>query len=174
LRVESRRCTPSDDCEPLDCGCVNPEESLWISVADASGRRVARMHLWAAYNRVQIVPVDLVDGPGDELVIFRIPNHSSPPMGWDLKIWKIGATKPIVLGGLERVAELLNSTPIGWGRWRTFLAVDAAEAKPRTIRLNTEFAATGCCRVHPSGRQQVAQLRRSEKLRFDVGRRRYR
>lgn len=39
------------------------------------------MHLWAAYGMFDIVPVNLVDGPGDELVIVRVPLHESPPIG---------------------------------------------------------------------------------------------
>jgi hypothetical protein len=32
------------------------------------------------------VPVDLVDGPGEELIVVRIPAHSSPRADLDLKI----------------------------------------------------------------------------------------
>jgi hypothetical protein len=44
-----------------------------------------------AYGKFQIVPVDLVDGVGDELVVVRVPNHSSPPIRCDMKIWKLSA-----------------------------------------------------------------------------------
>src|SRR6185503_3067040 len=104
-------------------------------VTDGRGGLVARMHLWAAYGKFQIVPIDLVDGPGDELLIVRVPAHASPPVGYDLKIWKIGQTKPVELGGSERVANLLITFPIGCARWRTFLSIDSTEAKPRSIAL---------------------------------------
>jgi len=68
----------------------------------------------------------------------------------------------------------LDSTSIGCARWRTYLSVNPAEAKPRTIGLKTEFAADGCCKIHPTGFDQVAELRRRETLRFDPGRRTYR
>ncbi len=60
LRVESRACAPSEDCTPYDCGCpLERADSYWIEVADGRGRAVSRMHLWAAYGRFQIVPIDL-------------------------------------------------------------------------------------------------------------------
>jgi hypothetical protein len=83
LRTESRECVPGDDCEPYDCGCTGGAvESVWIEVRNLADQLVTRMHLWASYGDYQIVPVDLVDGPGDELMIFRIPNHASPPIGF--------------------------------------------------------------------------------------------
>ena len=173
LRVESRACAPSEDCEPFDCGCpLEREDSYWIDVADGRGRAVARMHLWAAYGKFQIVPVDLIDGPGDELLIVRVPAHSSPPAGYDLKIWKIGRTKPVEIGASERVAKLLDSNPIGCARWRTLLSIDPAEAKPRAIALRTEFGSTPCCRIETE-EANLAGMRRGQVLRFDSGRGKY-
>ena len=98
---------------PFDCGCpLEREDSYWIEVADGRGRAVARMHLWAAYGKFQIVRSISIDGPGDELLIVRVPAHSSPPAGYDLKIWKIGETKPVELGGSERVANPLITYPL--------------------------------------------------------------
>jgi len=173
LRVESRPCGPSDDCAPFDCGCPLERDSYWIAVSDARGRSVARLHLWAAYGKFQIVPVDLIDGVGDELLIVRVPNHSSPPIGYDLKIWKLGPAKPIELGGSERVANLLGTRPIGCARWRTFLSIDRTEAKPRSITLRTDFGSTPCCRIAAEEADLVAGLRRSHVLRFDAERGKY-
>ena len=173
LRVEMRACAPSEDCEPFDCGCpLEREDSYWIDVVDGRGRAVARMHLWAAYGKFQIVPIDLIDGPGDELLIVRVPGHSAPPAGYDLKIWKIGRTKPVEIGGSERVAKLFDSNPIGCARWRTFLSIDPAEAKPRSIALRTEFGSTPCCRIETE-EPNLAGMRRGQVLRFDSGRGKY-
>ena len=173
LRVEMRACAPSEDCEPFDCGCpLEREDSYWIDVADGRGRAVARMHLWAAYGIFQIVPIDLIDGPGDELLIVRVPAHSSPPAGYDLKIWKIGRTKPVEIGGSERVAKLFGSNPIGCARWRTLLSIDRTEAKPRSIALRTRFGSTPCCRIETE-EPNLAGMRRGQVLRFDAARGKY-
>ncbi len=172
LRIESRPCRPADDCEPDDCGCPLERESYWIEVLNARGVVVARMHLWAAYGIFQIIPVDLIDGPGDELMIVRVPAHSSPPIGYDLKIWKIGQTKPTVLGGQDRVAKLLGSYPIGCARWRTLLSV-ATGAKPRPITLRTEFGAAPCCRIVDEEAALIRNLRQGQVLRFDADQGKY-
>ena len=163
-----RACAPSEDCEPFDCGCpLEREDSYWIEGADERGRVVARMHLWAGYGKFQIVPIDLIDGPGDELLIVRVPAHSSPPAGYDLKIWKIGRTKPVEIGGSERVAKLFVSNPIGCARWRTFLSIDPTAAKPRSIALRTGFGSTPCCRIETE-EPNLAGMRRGQVLRFDA------
>jgi hypothetical protein len=167
LRVESRPCGPLEDCAPYDCGCPLDRDSYWIVVADARGRDVARMHLWAAYGKFQIVPIDLVDGVGDELVVVRVPNHASPPIGYDMKIWKPGVAKPIEIGGIERVANLLGTKPIGCARWRTFMSIDRSAAKPRSIALRTDFGATACCGIAPEEADSIADMRRAHRLRFD-------
>src|SRR5688572_11005812 len=72
-------------------------EPYRVEVTDRQGKVLARMPLWATYGRFDIVPADLVDGPGDELIIITIPTRSSPPAGYDINIWKIGETKPVEL-----------------------------------------------------------------------------
>ena len=56
------------------------------------------------WDGFDLVPIDLVDGSGDELVIVRIPGHASPPLGIELRIWKLGATFPVDLVEPLRVA----------------------------------------------------------------------
>ena len=70
LRVESEKCNGPSDCA---------SEGFTIAVDDANGRSVARFPFWAAYRNFDVVPVDLIDGIGDELVIIRRPAHSAPP-----------------------------------------------------------------------------------------------
>ena len=130
LRTEARECLESEDCSPYDCGCTGGElESVWVIVEDARHRTVARMHLWASYADYQIVPVDLIDGPGDELLIFRIPNHASPPIGFDVKIWKVGRRKAVELGSPERVAAHMPTYPFSCALYRTFFTVDMASGQ---------------------------------------------
>ena len=176
LRVESRPCVPGDDCEPVDCGCPLDYESYWVEVVDARGERAARMHLWAAYGVFDVVPVDLVGGPGDELIIVRIPAHASPPVGHDLKIWQLGRTKPVDLLEPVPVAGLFDTQPIGCAQWRMRLVVDLASAKPRAVSLRSEFAArprpggTTICRLIDDAVARHASLQRGHVLRFERGR----
>ena len=184
LRVDSRPCGASDNCEPFDCGCPLDDESFWIEVANAAGQRVARLHLWAAYGTFDIVPIDLVDGAGDELVIVRIPAHSAPPIGPDLKIWKPGPTAPIVLAEPLRVAGYLTTAgggAIPCARWRVRLLVDPAAAKPRAIQLQADLAASvdssdpaSICRLDREGTDAATALKRGELLRLQGARYRFR
>jgi hypothetical protein len=177
LRTESRECGPGEDCAPYDCGCIGGEvESVWIEVRNAADHLVSRMHLWASYGDYQIVPVDLIDGPGDELMIFRIPNHASPPIGFDTKIWKIGGTKPMDLHGFEHVAGHLPTFPFSCATWRTFMMVALKKPKPRSIGLMTELSASEDCRCYKESRNEIAQMndiRLKSALRFDVRTRQY-
>jgi hypothetical protein len=194
LRTESRECGPGEDCAPYDCGCTGGAvERVWIEVRNAADALVSRMHLWASYGDYQIVPVDLVDGPGDELMIFRIPNHASPPIGFDMKIWKIGATKPIdlhtqtshiairgakptELEGFEHVAGHLPTLPFSCATWRTFMTVDLTKPKPRSIALMTELSASEDCRCYKESRNEIARvndIRLRSALRFNVRTRQY-
>ncbi|MDD5749131.1 MAG: hypothetical protein PHP64_08870 [Actinomycetota bacterium] len=93
LKVEQRDCRKGEDCSPYDCGCFD-YDSYWIHIKNAAGQEVGKYHLWAAYGGFEIIPVDLVDGPGDELIIIRIPNRGSPSVGRQLLIWKLGGKKP--------------------------------------------------------------------------------
>jgi hypothetical protein len=181
LRVESKPCAAADDCEPFDCGCPLENESYWLEVVDSQAKSVARLHLWAAYGIFDIVPIDLVDGPGDELVIIRVPAHASPPIGHDLKIWKLGPTKPVELTDPLRVAGVFETELIGCARWRTRLFVDLKEAKPRAVVLRSEFAATvtgfdtaAICRLEGQEAHRVAALRRQQVLRVKSGKYRLR
>jgi hypothetical protein len=177
LRTESRECAPGEDCAPYDCGCTGGEvESVWIEVRNAADDLVSRMHLWASYGNYQIVPVDLIDGPGDELMIFRIPNHASPPIGFDMKIWKLGGAKPTALQSFEHVAGHLPTFPFSCATWRTFMTVDLTKAKPRSIGLMTESSASADCRCYKESDNEIAQLndiRLKSALRFDIRIRQY-
>jgi len=148
-------------------------DSYWIMVTGADDRSVARLHLWAAYGKFQIVPVDLVDGPGDELLIVRVPAHSSPPIGYDLKIWKIAPKTPIDLGGRESVANLFVTRPLGCARWRTDVLIDQTEAKPRSVGLRTELGSLPGCSIDPEEAGPIAEMRRGYSLYFDPERGKY-
>src|SRR5205814_1635360 len=134
LRVESEPCGSAGSCLP---------ESFRIDVEDEAGRTVAHLPLSAAYGVFDLVPIDLVDGPGDELVIVRIPGHASPPLGIELRIWKLGATVPVDLVEPLRVAGYLDTIEraVPCVRWQVHLLLDPLAAKPRRISLVGEFAA---------------------------------
>jgi hypothetical protein len=144
---------------------------------------VARLPLSAAYGVFDLVPVDLVDGPGDELVIVQIPTHASPPIGIDLRIWKLGATVSVDLVEPLRVAGYLETIEraVPCARWRVHLLLDPLAAKPRRISLVGEFAAEvdpsqpmWICHLSRRGAKGAAALRRGENLRFSDGRYRLR
>lgn len=179
ITVESTPYDRQRDGDPRDdCGCFE-DDGYWLHVKDARGRPVADLHLWAAYGLFQIVPVDLIDGPGDELLIFRVPAHSSPPAGYDLKIWKIGKTAPIDLGGERRIAACLGTVPVCCARGRNRVYINLSSPKPRSIVLKAEIGALPCCRIvqdgdpaegiHPFGPPGAERT-----LGFDLAARRYR
>ena len=174
LSATQHACGPTENCEPYDCGCISDDDSFWITVADAQGHEVSRIHLWAAYGQFQVVPVDLVGGIGDEFLVFRVPNHSSPPIGYDLKIWKLGAEHPVDLGGDDRVANFFGTMPISCAAWRTLFYVDAKSTKPRAINRRTRFGANAECSISAGeDATMIKQLRRQSAIRFDTRSQRY-
>jgi hypothetical protein len=178
LRVRS---DPSEPCGSATDICL--PEIFWIDIEDEAGRRVAHLRLWAAYGVFDLVPIDLVDGPGDELVIIRIPGHASPPLGIELRIWKLGATVPVDLAEPLRVAGYLDTIEraVPCVRWLVHLLVDPLAAKPRRISLVGEFAVevdpsdpTWSCHLNKQGANGAAALRGGENLSFSDGRYRLR
>ena len=110
-------------------------DSYWLDVTDRNRRIVARVHLWAAYGAVMVAAVDLVDGPGDELVILRSPNRGSPPVGLDLKISTIDPGRPkLLFQSRERVSAHLWPLCAGF---RTTISVDLDTPKPLDLTLRT-------------------------------------
>jgi len=171
VSVVQRRCAEGEDCSPYDCGCTGGNESYWIEVHRRDGGLVARKHLWAAYDRFQIVAVDLIDGIGDELLIARIPAHASPPTGWDLKIWRV-APEMSEVGGMPRLSRSLPSIPFSCAWWIAKLTVESMAPKPRPISVQTEFGRQGCCESVTAG-NLIADLRGRHALRFDADQQRY-
>ena len=166
-----------------DCGCFE-NDSYWIDVINSTGKTSAHLHLWAAYGSFDVVPIDLVDGRGDELIIVRTPQHAAPPHGPDLKIWKLDTGRAVDL--LDRLEEWFDVAgyvgtvqgAIPCARWQTRLVVDLGTARPRSIRLLPGFAAedwpeSGCL-LSDEGAKQVAELRRDRRLRFADGKYRLR
>jgi hypothetical protein len=164
LRIVEGACSPPAECASRDCGCFD-YDSYWVEVSNERGI-VVRMHVWAAYGGIRIAPIDLVDGPGDELLVFRIPGRASPPLGYDLRIWKIGATKPVEIGALERVSRRFGSTPIGCAGWKTRLLIDPEAPKPRPITLQTDIAVERGCEIFEET-DLLTILRKDRVLRFE-------
>jgi len=171
LSVVQRRCAKGEDCSPYDCGCTGSNESYWIEVHRRDGRLVGRKHLWAAYDRFQIVAVDLIEKPGDELLIARIPAHASPPIGWDLKIWRV-APQMTEVGGMTHLSRPLPSVAFSCAWWMARLTVDSTAPKPRTLSVNAEFGRRDCCKL-TAAEKLIADLRRPHTLQFDAVLQRY-
>ena len=162
-----------EECDPDDCGCMLPD-SYWIDAVDSVGHRIAHLHLWAAYGVFDVVPVDLIDGPGDELVIVRTPAHSAPPHPPDLKIWKIKSRRPtnLVAGGeQEWFAGRLDSGDgaIFCTDWRSRLFVNPDAPKPRPISLHVDLAAAPGCQLNPNGGAQLKQINHERVLQYQAG-----
>ncbi len=170
LHVIERECSRGEDCSPYDCGCTARAESYWIEIRRRDGSLLSRKHLWAVYARFQIVAVDLIDGPGDELLVARTPAHASPPIGWDLKIWRIG-TQIAESGSLPHLTYSLPSNSAGCAWWIAMLTVDTNAAKPRDISVRTEFGRVDCCTGVST--QHAASLKLPHALRFDAKRQQY-
>jgi hypothetical protein len=171
LSVVQRQCQKGEDCSPYDCGCIGRNESYWIEIHHRDGRLVGRKHLWAAYDRFQIVAVDLIDGPGDELLIARIHAHASPPTGWDLKIWRV-APQMTEVGGMTHLNQPLPSVTFSCAWWMARLTVDSTTSKPRTLSVNAEFGRQDCCKLI-AAEKLIADLRRPHTLRFNATLQRY-
>jgi hypothetical protein len=169
VRIEPGPCTPADACAPPDCGCF-AIDSYWIQVVDSDGSNVGRTHLWAAYGMFKVIPVDLVDGPGDELLIVRVPARSAPPAGHDLKILKLDGAKFVELVEPHRIARNLTGRPPGCVKWRTRLFIDTERAKPRPIVLRREFAAQAGCLLYDDAKDIVSNAKAEETLRYSRGR----
>jgi hypothetical protein len=180
LRVTTGPCTTLDECGPGECAC-SATDSFWIDVTDSRGRRAAQVHLSAAYGEFDVIPVDLVDGPGDELVIIRLHQRAAPPPGPDLQIWKVGATQPVdliqrkghddlfFLGGRLQTVE----GAIPCAEWRTRLSVNLDAPKPRSIARRAEFAASDWpdagCHLSGEGAREMAAVKRHRLLAFEKG-----
>jgi hypothetical protein len=157
-------------------------ETYWIVVTDSHSRTVSTVEFYAAYGAFDVVPVDLVDGPGDELVVVRIPAHSSPPIGYDLMIWQLEKKRSIVLLTEPiQVAGLIGSvgtSAISCGSWKNPVVIDSAEAKPRSLTLKPEFSVGQAVHGEPACRIQsdpsFATLSRGHTLRFLNGKYRVR
>jgi hypothetical protein len=143
---------------------------------------VTHRHLWAAYGVFDVVPVDLIDGPGDELVIVRIPNRGSPPHAPELQIWNLGsATRADLVEHVDDwFAGRFDTTEgaIPCARWRTRLFVKPNDLKPRPIALHADLAAEDWppsgCHLTKKGASTVAVVRAPRVLSFERGKYRMR
>ncbi len=172
LHVERRPCS-GDECQPNDCGCPAGTDSYFLKVTGPTGKLVAQWHLWAAYGLFQVVPMDLVDGPGDEVVAVRVAQHSSPPTAQDLKIWKISGSTVNDLAPAVDVESLLNTIPIGCARWRDTLSVDLHGVKPRVIELQPSVGVIPECCTIDTTEGDAAGVLKIRHLIYDQTARRY-
>lgn len=173
MKVEQRNCRRGEDCSPYDCGCFN-DDSYWIHVKDAAGKKIGDYHLWAAYGDFEIIPVDLVDGPGDELIIIRNENRGSPPLGRQLLIWKLGGKKPLELMTDKDffIASWFNGCCCS--SWRDTLYVQEA-SKPRDLILKKTIGAELCC-ININGDsvfRDLDSIKWRETLHYSVARGKY-
>ena len=168
LSVTPAPCGQGRECEPADCGCHGVDRFL-LSIVQTNGTEVARTHLWAAYGTFDVVPLDLVDGPGDELMIVRVLGRSAPPNGHDLKILKVAAGRLVDLVEPVRIAGNLSGTPMVCGQWRSRVAVDGQARKPRPLWIRNEVIVPDGCRLDAAGRANTLR-KEHRQLVFTAGR----
>lgn len=138
LTAQQKACKPGEACSPFDCGCFEVD-SYWIHVKDAGGRKVANLQFWAPYGLFQILPVDLVDGPGQELLIFTLFQRGSGVRDEVMQIWKLGK-KPVPLADLIHVSGTYSyCVP-----WRDKVYVSTS-MKPCKLIIRRDVAADPCC-----------------------------
>jgi hypothetical protein len=166
LHIESGPCVLPDSCGLVD---GFPDESYWLITTDLSHRALSRLHFWAAYGVVEMVPADLIDGPGDELLVIRTPAHASPSAGFFLEIWKLGAARPVELSDRIDVGTWISGL---WMNWRANLLIDLTKPKPRSIEIRPEFGIYPCHLITSDERAQV-RLRQVRALIFNPETRRY-
>jgi len=160
--------------EPRPCGtaktCKYPDsDHYWIKSVDAKGREIAHIVLEAAYATFEVVPVDLVGGPGDELMIFYNRGHSSPPTGYDLQIWSAGRAGARRISNIERASHSLNTLPFACAFQRRLFTVDRADVKPRPITIRPMIGADPMCTLPLEGQTETEEMRRSSVLEFHNG-----
>jgi hypothetical protein len=173
LSVAAGPCGPNDACTGPrdDCGCFE-NDSYWIRIADRSGRQIKRLHFWAAYGAFQIVPVDIVDGPGDELLIFRMHARGAPKIGYDIKIWAIDQATPRQLANGEHVAAWLpirkTTFAVPCVQWKMTFSVNPAMTKPRPLEIRIEVGAMAGCPAAEKTSIVIEELQPREALRFSL------
>ncbi len=172
LRIEQRDCMSGEPCASDDCcsASLNPYDSHWLIASDESGKQVFREHFWAPYELVEVVPVDLVDGPGDEVIIVRTWAHASPSVGFALEVWKVGGARPIDLSGRVIVGTWIT---FPFTNWRANLVIDTAQVKPRSIEMSRQLGIVPCGTLTSVDRTEAARLGRPAKLMFDTAARKY-
>jgi hypothetical protein len=170
MSVDAGPCGPLDACigSRDDCGCMQ-NDSYWIRIADIRGRTIRRLHFWAAYGRFQIVPVDILEGPGNELLIFRMHARAVPPTGYDIKIWEIHQDATRDFASEEQVAGQLPAVKMAVPcvYWKTRFTVDTAGSKPRPLRLRIDVRASADCSLQDTAGISVEALQPRGPAQFD-------
>ena len=168
IRVRPGPCT-GRECEPARSSFE--QDSFWITI-DAEGREAARIHVWAPYGEIDVIPQDLVGGPGDELLIVRIRGRASPPLGNEVRIVQLEEREARELGRFQLGGNLVTH-PVACARWRTSLVVNPDDPKPRAVTLRRVFYAMPCCRILDDSVAELKQLRRDERVQFQPALGRY-
>ena len=164
-RILEAPCGREETCDPVDCGCLRIDRHR-LEVAGARGD-VRRADFWLPYGEVTIVPVDLVGGAGDELVVIRIPGRSAPPAGHEVKIWRLDGPAPRDLGPGIQIAGRFVTTPIGCAQWRRSVSIDVRAPKPRSLSMTAMLGATGCCVFDDDEQNRLEAVRRPALIKFD-------
>ena len=167
ISVQTQGCGPGEHCAPDDCG---QDDNVRIDVQDSADRRVAEWRWCAAYGAFSLVPVDLVDGPGDELVFVARIGRGSPPTGLNLSMWSIQGDRLKAISDTIRVADYLSTRcgAVRCVRWETRLVVEEDAPKPRVLRLRARLdAPDGAAQdLDRRGRREATALRNLQTLVF--------
>jgi hypothetical protein len=163
LRAEPRPCEDKPDCK------FKSDDVYWMRIMTSTGRELTHFQIVAAYGLFQAVPVDLIGGPGDEIMMFFQGGHAVPPVGYDLHIWTAGAAGVAEIGTLHQASNSLGTMPFSCGYLRRLFSVNRAAAKPRSIRFQVILGADAACAVSSEDQIDIDAARRQTLLRFQDG-----
>lgn len=110
-----------------------------FSVTITAGRsHLAALRMWASYGHFAIALADLVNGPGDELLIVSQHGRGSPLFKPVLQVWALDKVGPRQIAELE-VGSFVS--PCAFWREQVILA---GREKPHSLRLLRQIASDTC------------------------------
>jgi len=120
---------------------VNPGEDYQLSVKNSEGIVLGQTNVVACYENFQLALLDLLGGPGDELVFISQEYHGSPTFSPILTIYNLD-TRGLVAIGSTQVGSLV----IGCGLYADQAELDLTHKPVRFIfgrqgeAFNTDFS----------------------------------
>jgi hypothetical protein len=158
----------SDPCTKDQADCYFPDDRLALVISDGAGKVIARGTFTTGYGSFAATPVDLVGGPGDELVIVT-GGRGSPPSGLFMDIWQVGTGTFMPLLHGMKIEGNVPSRSINCVRWRYDVVVGTTSLKPRPLLLKGRIGYRGPCSTDAEGAAELGAVLRGQTVRFSGG-----